>query len=103
MLFFVLAEFVPAPISLADPGLGQFSELSTGLVLGSPASRFSLRQGIPLVRSVASLSTKNRFCSFFASALVGAIFWSPYPLTLNRVHESIFSLPSVTGQVSIGF
>jgi hypothetical protein len=36
-------------------------------------------------RSVASLSTKNRFCSFLASALVDAIFWSPYPLTLNRV------------------
>jgi hypothetical protein len=43
---------------------GQFSELSTGLVLGSPASRFSLRQGIPLVRSVASLSTRTDFVPF---------------------------------------
>jgi hypothetical protein len=48
---------------------------------------FHFAKRIPLVRSVASLSTQNRFCPFLASALVGAVFWSPYPLTLNRVHE----------------
>jgi hypothetical protein len=72
----VLAEFAPTPIFICWPRLEvNFLSSPPAWSLGSPASKFSLRQGIPLVRSVASLSTKNRFCPFLASALVGAVLW----------------------------